>query len=532
MAVFGIDLGTTYSSVAYLDATGRPTVIRSREGDASTPSAVYFSTADSVVVGTKAKDTAVLEPDLVVDLIKRELGRHLTLRMHGESFSAEEVSALILRRLVADAAEATGEAVTEAVITVPAYFGLAERAATRRAGELAGLTVIDVLSEPLAAALSYRVGESGEDSAILLYDLGGGTFDTTVVRVSPGGLTEVATGGDTELGGVDFDERLAEYVVEAFCAEHPDVSHPFDSPATVQDIRARVEEGKRRLSEEDEHTIRIMHDGRVTRVSITREKFQQLTADLLDRTIEVTRQVLAAAAERGVDRIDEVLLVGGSSRMPAVAERIVTELGHRPRLHDPDLAVARGAAWYAFEETYRRLAASGDDTAASRMASRSGLDAAAEERIATRVIRRVTARGYALTPRPGAALADGAQLVDVVGAHDALPATVSKVLASTAAGAGQLDFTLLEQTAAGQPSQSRYAPDGYRVIGAGAVRIPGDAPAGHTATLTVHLSGSGIPTLSAVDADGAPTQVAMNLVGQGTVPTAAARERIADIKVS
>ncbi|GAA4205393.1 Hsp70 family protein [Actinocatenispora rupis] len=529
MAVFGIDLGTTYSSVAYLDATGRPTVVRSREGGDSTPSAVYFSTADSVVVGAKAKDTAVLEPDLVVELIKRELGRHTTLTMHGQTFSAEEVSALILRRLVSDAADATGEQIDEAVITVPAYFGLAERAATRRAGELAGLTVIDVLSEPLAAAHSYRVGETGADRAILVYDLGGGTFDTTVVTVSAKGLHEVATGGDVELGGVDFDERLAEYVVDAFCTAHPDVSHPFDNSATVQDIRARVEEAKRRLSEETERTVRVMHEGRVTSVPITRERFEELTADLLDRTIEVTRQVLAAAAERGVPRIDEVLLVGGSSRMPAVAARVGAEFGIEPRLHDPDLAVARGAAWYAFEETYRRLAASGDTTGAARMASQSGLSADAEDRMAARSIGRVSARGYALAPRPGSRLTDDAEYAVVVEAHAALPASTSHELTSTADGAGQVDFTLLEESDG--PSTSRYAPDGYRVIGAGAVRLPSTAPAGTGATVTVALSGSGVPTLSASVADGTPAQLAVNLIGQGSAPVAEARARLAAMKV-
>ncbi|MGA8117099.1 MAG: Hsp70 family protein [Actinocatenispora sp.] len=531
MAVFGIDLGTTYSSVAYLDATGRPSVVPSREGGDSTPSAVYFSTADSVVVGTKAKDTAVLEPDLVVDLIKRELGRHLTLTMHGQQFTAEEVSALILRRLVADAVQATGEQVTEAVITVPAYFGVAERAATQRAGELAGLRVIDVLSEPVAAALSYRVADTGGDRAILVYDLGGGTFDTTVVTVSARGLHEVSTGGDTELGGVDFDERLAEYVIDAFRAEHPDVSHPFDSPATVQDIRARVEEAKRRLSDQDEHTIRVMHDGRVTTVPVTRSRFEQLTADLLDRTIELTRSVLRAAAERGVPRVDEVLLVGGSSRMPAVAARVSAEFGQEPRLHDPDLAVARGAAWYAFEETYRRLAASGEVREANRMASQSGLSAEAEERMATRRVGRVCARGYALGARPGSRLPQTQPAAQLVAANTALPVSAAHPLASTTDNATQLDFSLLEETGRAGRTESAHAPAGYRVIGAGAIRLPPEAPADWTATLTLELSGSGVPTLTATGPDQAPVELALNLIGQGVGPVARARERLAAIRV-
>lgn len=525
MAVFGIDLGTTYSSVAYLDATGRPSVVRSREGGDSTPSAVYFSAPDAVVVGTKAKDTAVLEPDLVFDLIKRELGRHLTLTAHGRSFAPEEVSSLILRKLVADAREATGETVTEAVITVPAYFGVAERSATRRAGELAGLSVIDVLSEPVAAALTYRRADTGGDRAILVYDLGGGTFDTTVVLLADGGLHEVATAGDTDLGGVDFDERLAEHVVEAFVAEHPDVSHPFEDPATVQDIRVRVEEAKCGLSTDAERTVRIMHDGRVTAVPVSRGTFEQLTSDLLDRTIELTHDVLAAAAERGVSRVDEVLLVGGSSRMPAVAGRVAAALGIEPRLHDPDLAVARGAAWYAFEETYRRLRAAGDTEQARTMASRSGLTPDDEERMAARRIGCVAARGYALSPRPGARLDDGAGLAPLLAPNSALPATATHRLVSTADAATRLDFLLLEDS--GHNGQSTE----YRAIGAGAFRVPPESRAGWSADLTFHLSGSGVPSFTAA-ADGVPLELALNLIGHGTQSIEAARDRLAGIKVS
>ncbi len=533
MAVFGIDLGTTYSSVAYLDATGRPSVVPSREGDDSTPSAVYFSAADSVVVGAKAKDTAVLEPDLVVDLIKRELGRHLTLSMHGRTFTAEEVSALILRRLVDDAEEATGEKVSEAVITVPAYFGIEERAATRRAGELAGLHVIDVLSEPLAAAFSYRVAEAGDDRAILVYDLGGGTFDTTVVTVAHGGLHEISTEGDCELGGVDFDERLAEYVVEAFLTEHPDVSHPFDDPATVQDIRARVEEGKRRLSVEKEHTLRVMHDGRVTTVPISRERFEELTADLVDRTVALTRRVLDAAAERGVTHIDEVLLVGGSSRMPVVAARIEAEFGHQARLHDPDLAVARGAAWYAFEETYRRLLASGATREANQMASRSGLSTDAEERMAARRIGRVSARGYALATNPGTALTSGGTtppgtFASLLPANGSLPAESQQVLRTTADDQEQLGFTLLEES--GPDTGARNSP-GYRAIGAGTIAVPAGRPAGWPAMVTFQLSGSGVPRFTAAESDN-PLDLRLALAGQGNGEISEVRDRLAAIRVS
>src|SRR3954471_4654052 len=195
MAVYGIDLGTTHSCIARVDDVGRPAVLRNMEGTDTTPSVVYFETSDNVVFGAPAKDTAVLFPDLVVSLIKRDMGHEVTRELHGRDHSPEEISAFVLRKLAADAAATTGEEVRDVVITVPAYFGAAERDATRKAGHIAGLNVIDIISEPIAAAITYGVlnppgaagrsqgGETRQDRTILVYDLGGGTFDTTVIAL-------------------------------------------------------------------------------------------------------------------------------------------------------------------------------------------------------------------------------------------------------------------------------------------------------------------------------------------------------------
>src|SRR5262245_56142511 len=247
MAVYGIDLGTTHSCIARIGDVGRPTVLRNMEGTDTTPSVVFFESAENVVVGAPAKDTAVLSPGLVVSLIKREMGHEVTHTMHDRVYSPEEISAFILRKLVADAAATEGEEAHDVVITVPAYFGAAERDATRKAGHLAGLHVVDIISEPVAAAITYGVLNPDQDRTILVYDLGGGTFDTTVITLRDGDISVVCTDGDHELGGADWDARLVEHLAERFSEEHPDVGDPLEDRHTEQQLRHDAEEAKKAL---------------------------------------------------------------------------------------------------------------------------------------------------------------------------------------------------------------------------------------------------------------------------------------------
>ncbi|MGH3715923.1 MAG: Hsp70 family protein [Micromonosporaceae bacterium] len=495
MAVFGIDLGTTYSCIAYVDESGRPTVLRNLEGADTTPSAVYFSSPGEVVVGATAKDTAVLEPDLVVELIKREMGRHLTLKMHGRMYAPEEISAFLLRKLAADAGAYTGESVNDVVVTVPAYFGIAERDATRKAGQIAGLNVIDVLSEPIAAAISYGVLAPNADRTILVYDLGGGTFDTTVISMRAGDIQVVCTDGDHELGGVDWDERLAEYVVEAFVEQHPDTSHPLDDPTTVQDIRSAVEEAKQRLSTTTQRTMRVVHEGRVTTVTITREQFEEMTSDLLDRTIDITRRALDVARKRGVTALDEVVLVGGSAKMPAVVERLRKELGQEPKLHDPDLAVAKGAALYAFEETYRRLLSSGADgkQQAERMARWAGLSVSQEEAIAKRQIRTVASRGFGVLCY--AAETESEHVVHLIHGNDALPVDATRTFYTVYDDQGEVGVQVMEQAG----SVESELPADNTLIASGPIGVPPGKPAGWPIDVTFHLDGSGLLHVAATE---------------------------------
>ena len=529
MAVFGIDLGTTYSCIARVDETGRPVVLRNLDGSDTMPSAVYFESPTEVVVGAAAKDTAVLEPDLVVELIKREMGRHLTLTMHGRPYTPEEISAFLLRKLAADAEATTGEPVTDVVITVPAYFGIAERDATRKAGQIAGLNVIDVLSEPIAAAISYGVLAPDTDRTILVYDLGGGTFDTTMISMRDGDIQVVCTDGDHELGGVDWDERLAEYVVETFVEQHPDASHPLDDPATVQDIRSQVEEVKKRLSTTRQRTMRLVHDGRVCTVTITREQFEELTADLLDRTVDITRRALDVAAKRGVKDLDDVVLVGGSTKMPAVITRLRKELGIEPKLHDPDLAVAKGAALYAFEETYRRLLAKGDEgrRQAERLARQAGLSASDEEAIAKRQIRTVAARGFGVlcySPER-----DTEHVVHLIHSNDPLPVDATRTFYTVYDDQGEVGVQVMEQ--AGSVESER--PEDNTLIASGPVGIPPGKPAGWPIDVHFHLDSSGLLHVTATEqSDQRRLDLQIQVGGMSEDDVARSRSALSQVRVN
>jgi molecular chaperone DnaK (HSP70) len=486
MAVYGIDLGTTHSCIARVDDVGRPTVLRNMEGTDTTPSVVYFESADNVIVGAMAKDTAVIEPDDVVSLIKRDMGHDVRREMHGREYSPEEISAFILRKLTADAGVATGEEVNDVVITVPAYFGAAERDATRKAGAIAGLSVIDIISEPIAAAITYGVLNPDQDRTILVYDLGGGTFDTTVITLRKGDITVVCTDGDHELGGADWDARLVEHLAEKFREQHPDASDPLEDKHTEQQLRHDAEEAKKSLSARTQHTVRVMHDGRVATVDLTRDEFEEITRDLLDRTIEITGRTLATAADKGIFDYDDLVLVGGSTKMPAVPRRLETELSLSPRVQDPDLAVAKGAALYAFEETYRRLLAKGEGEEARSMATRAGLSDLEQERIAARQITTVASRAFgvvALDPKT-----DTEHVVHLVHVNETLPRSKEKEFGTVDHGQVIVHLVVVEQS--GSVESPEVADN--RMIADGELKIPPGKPAGWPIDVSFALDASGL----------------------------------------
>jgi molecular chaperone DnaK len=400
MSTYGIDLGTTYSCIAYVDDTGRPTVVKSALGEDTTPSLVYFESRTGVVVGRAAKDEALLHPDLVVSLVKRQMGRRVQYSFHGLRYTPESISALILKELARSAEMQPGDPVHDVVITHPAYFGIAEREATRQAGEIAGFRVLNLVPEPVAAALHYEALEGGEAGTILVCDLGGGTFDTTVIRLESNAVTVVCTDGDHYLGGVDWDDKVSDFLVERFVAAHPDLD-PSGDEEFLQQLAADAEQLKKDLSSVESRRRSVRFAGAAEQVDITRERFEELTSELLRQTLEITGRTIETAKQRGVDRFDQVLLVGGATRMPAVARELSARFGFQPRLHDPDLAVAKGAARYALIESIKvRLPEDGTggaaalDEAADEVATQLGISRETVDRLAAKTVTTVAPRAF------------------------------------------------------------------------------------------------------------------------------------------
>ena len=343
--VFGIDLGTTYSCIAYVDETGRATVINNQEGTNTTPSVVNFASPTQVVVGQVAKENAVIDPQNTVSLVKTLMGKsNFAISDNGEDVSPEEASSYILRKLAGDASKLIDAEVKDVVITCPAYFGTAERTATKNAGEIAGLNVIEIISEPTAAALYYGCAKEQGEKTVLVYDLGGGTFDVTVMHVSPGKIEMVCSDGNHELGGKNWDDAVMQYLASEFCSE-TGFDGDFDEYAQ-QDLRLKAEKAKQQLSTREKVPVMMDAAGLRARVEITRQTFDEITEALLNESIEKTDAAIALAAERGYT-IDEILLVGGSTRMPQVTKILTEKYGMEPKILEPDEAVAKGAAIYA-----------------------------------------------------------------------------------------------------------------------------------------------------------------------------------------
>ncbi|MEW6357590.1 MAG: Hsp70 family protein [Planctomycetota bacterium] len=347
----GIDLGTTFSAIAYLDETGKPVTIPNREGELITPSAILFEEGN-IVVGREAIRAALTDPGRVVQFIKREIGTpRYRYRVGDKSYTPEELSAMILKKLKQDAEQKIGP-ITDAVITVPAYFDDTRRKATQDAGRIAGLNVIDILNEPTAAALAYGVGKLGKDEVALVYDLGGGTFDVTLVQISGRRIQMLATDGDVRLGGKDWDDRILNHVAEKFKEETGE--DPRDDAQSHNELAERVEEAKRALSERRKVRVPCSHGGHRLSVELAQEDFEHLTEDLLGRT-ELTTQLVIEQSGLSWDAVERVLLVGGSTRMPMVRKMLELIAGKEPDASLPaDEVVAWGAAIHAGIRTMRK----------------------------------------------------------------------------------------------------------------------------------------------------------------------------------
>ena len=344
--IIGIDLGTTNSCVAVVEG-GRPVVIPNREGQRTTPSVVAFTKAGERLVGDPAKRQAVTNAARTVCSVKRKMGSDARIPIDGKCYTPQEISALILQKLRADAEAYLGEPVTEAVITVPAYFNDAQRQATKDAGRIAGLNVRRIINEPTAAALAYGL-DNGKAQTVMVYDLGGGTFDVSLIQIGDGIVQVLATCGDNHLGGDDFDERIANWLMENFRAEHGVDLH--NDPVAVQRLREEAEKVKKELSSARQADINLPFlastaNGPVhLQTTLTRAKFDELTSDLVERTALPVKNALRDAGLAAND-LDQVLLVGGSTRIPAVQAKVMRMIDLEPsKTLNPDECVALGAA--------------------------------------------------------------------------------------------------------------------------------------------------------------------------------------------
>ena len=344
--IIGIDLGTTNSCVAVMEG-GKPTVVANTEGARTTPSIVAFTKTGERLVGEPAKRQAVTNAEKTISSIKRHMGTDYKVNIDGKNYSPQEISAMILQKLKADAENYLGEKVTEAVITVPAYFNDAQRQATKDAGKIAGLDVKRIINEPTAAALAYGL-DNEKEQKIMVYDLGGGTFDVSIIEIGDGVIEVLATAGDNHLGGDDFDQKVTDWMISEFKKQNG-VDLGNDKMA-LQRLKEAAEKAKKELSASTTTNINLPFismnaDGPLHfDMNLTRAKFDELTHDLVERT---AGPVQAALRDAGISpsELGKVLLVGGSTRIPAVQDKVKKLTGHEPsKTLNPDECVAIGAS--------------------------------------------------------------------------------------------------------------------------------------------------------------------------------------------
>jgi len=359
--VVGIDLGTTFSAIAHINEdTNKAEIITSPEQDRITPSVVLIENENDIIVGEIAKHNAVAEPNKVVEFVKRQMGKPKEDKKDGQGnvvakgwcfehggkkYSAQEISAFVLKKLKNDAEARMGTTITDAVITCPAYFGDPERAATKEAGIIAGFNVLAVIDEPVAAALSYGLDKLEKDQNVFVFDLGGGTFDVVILEIKQGKIREVVVNGDHLLGGKDWDDEIIRYVAKIFKEKYG--SDPLDDLSSYQDLQLRAIKAKEELSKREKAKIMCVHAGNTLMAELTREKFEEITKSLVNRC-KVLCEIVLSDANMSWQNIGTILLVGGSTRMPMIRNMITEISGKTPTDElNPDECVALGAAWHA-----------------------------------------------------------------------------------------------------------------------------------------------------------------------------------------
>jgi molecular chaperone DnaK len=461
--VYGIDLGTTYSCIAHVDEHGKPVVLQNAEGDSTTPSVVYFESADNIVVGQAAKEVVSIHPDLCVSTVKRSMGDPNWERtFYGQAYRPQDVSSFVLRKLVGDAEKITGDTIEDVVITCPAYFGLNEKESTKQAGIVAGLNVLYVIPEPTAAALAYGI-EQTEDQVILVYDLGGGTFDVTLIDIKAGEITVICTGGDRELGGKDWDDAVVSYFTQKFSeATGTPADALLEDMEAYQELLNAAERCKKMLSSRQSVTEAVRFGGERVKVDLTRETFDQITGQYLERTLSLTEQELEKARQKGYAKIDKLLLVGGSTYMPQVIESVKKRFPFEVRQFDPNQAVAKGAAIFGYkcyldEQIKIRVAGqtgqksdqvdlaavdtSVIEKAQSEVAQAHGLSLPGLKAVVDKKITNVTSKSFGVVVMNAQHREVVANLIEI---DDAVPKTISNTFGTFEEGQIQVDLRCME----------------------------------------------------------------------------------------
>jgi molecular chaperone DnaK (HSP70) len=532
--VYGIDLGTTYSCVATIDEFDKPIVLKNSEGDDVTPSVVFYESENKVVVGDTAKNET--DAERRVSFIKREIGNDSFVSKCVYPEDPVTISAYILKKLVQDANEAAMQEIKDVVITCPAYFGTKERMQTQQAGEIAGLNVISIINEPTAAAISYGL-TTKEDKVVLVYDLGGGTFDVTMIDVSNSAIRVVATGGDSRLGGADWDKEIVKYLAAQF-EDETGLSNILSDPETEINLYLQAEKAKKMLSSKDSYKITVIHEGTSAKIELTLETFESLTSNLLNRTISIMNDVLSAAIEKNpkYSAFDEVLLVGGSCRMPQVKQVVDATLGKNAKMFDPDQAVAKGAAMYAMFQQEYNLA----DTSTGEKKQRGiGGGEGGTSEVTPPTIVNVLSKSYGI----GCVLSDKkTNVISVmVFEQDELPTQASEGFVTVNEGQRGMQIDVYEVSAT---RNDTITDDGYTFpavpIGDGGEKLDGALldfgkafPKGHPVEVTITLDAEGMMVVTAHEKEtGKEINVQIKIKGVRTkeeVQQAAARMKKVDV---
>jgi molecular chaperone DnaK len=471
----GIDLGTTYSVVAYVTPDGSIEILENDDGQQLTASAVHFGDRGQVMVGRVAKEMSRIDPDRVVTGIKRHMGKEHLLTFDGTAFRPEGISGVILRRLAQNAADFLKIDVDQlvTVITVPAYFGVAEHEATAAAAAIAGLSCIDLVAEPVAAALFYGIS-SGHTGTALVYDLGGGTFDATIVRLTKTGPIVVAVDGSNELGGLNFDERLQDLLIESYVRATSDESAADDEEFLLH-VGQQVEELKKALSRATSGSVQVQHAGSRARISISRDEFEKATSDLIAESLTVVDRVIASAEQLGAPRPGRVILVGGATRMVMVKAALEKHLKVDVKLNEPDLAVAKGAAIHAMT------------SAASQRHDLAPASSGGAHRLATsKPVRSVTARALGIKLFDSHDASGKRIFVQhLIQANTPLPVeAVHTRVATVLAGQERARIELMEQSGAVASSAVEH---NRRVLDGELVGLPADLDAGEPIDITLSI---------------------------------------------